>query len=228
MSSATPGWYPVEGDDRLRWWDGQAWTERFQDKPAPSAAGTAVREAASQFTGTRPFPQDAVWSAIGKPVTGFGAGRYWVTAHHLFFEKGSLRTDSQQVPISGVVDVDVRQSMTQKARSVYTVLVHINRGNRTEIVSMDDVPNGRDAQRIINETAHAARLAIQRNENTMRYEGQHPQFASAPAPAQATPAAASTAPDPMDQLRKLGELRDAGILTDEEFAAKKAEILSRL
>ena len=31
----------------------------------------------------------------------------------------------------------------------------------------------------------------------------------------------------MEQLRKLGELRDAGILTDEEFAAKKADIVSR-
>ena len=27
------------------------------------------------------------------------------------------------------------------------------------------------------------------------------------------------------QLRKLGELRDAGILTEEEFAAQKAKIL---
>jgi len=32
----------------------------------------------------------------------------------------------------------------------------------------------------------------------------------------------------MTQLRKLGELRDAGILTEEEFAAKKSEILSRI
>lgn len=33
--------------------------------------------------------------------------------------------------------------------------------------------------------------------------------------------------DPTDQLRKLAELRDAGILTDEEFAAKKAQLLAR-
>ena len=39
------------------------------------------------------------------------------------------------------------------------------------------------------------------------------------------PAAAG---DPIDQLRRLGELRDAGVLTEDEFAAKKAEILSRL
>ena len=31
-----------------------------------------------------------------------------------------------------------------------------------------------------------------------------------------------------DQLKKLGELRDVGILTPEEFSAKKAELLARL
>ena len=31
--------------------------------------------------------------------------------------------------------------------------------------------------------------------------------------------------DVYEQIRKLGELKDAGILTDEEFAAKKAQLL---
>lgn len=35
-------------------------------------------------------------------------------------------------------------------------------------------------------------------------------------------------PDVMDQLRNLGELRDAGILSEDEFSAKKTELLSRL
>lgn len=35
-------------------------------------------------------------------------------------------------------------------------------------------------------------------------------------------------PDAMDQLRKLGELHQAGILTSEEFAAKKADLLGRM
>lgn len=34
--------------------------------------------------------------------------------------------------------------------------------------------------------------------------------------------------DVLDQLRKLGDLRDAGILTEEEFNAKKAELLARM
>lgn len=35
-------------------------------------------------------------------------------------------------------------------------------------------------------------------------------------------------PDPMTQLERLGELHTKGILTDEEFSTKKADILSRL
>ncbi len=35
-------------------------------------------------------------------------------------------------------------------------------------------------------------------------------------------------PDVTDQLRKLGELRDVGVLTPEEFEAKKAELLTRI
>jgi type IV secretory pathway VirB10-like protein len=48
-------------------------------------------------------------------------------------------------------------------------------------------------------------------------------------PPPATPVAAPVAPpDVFEQLRKLAELRDAGIVTAEEFDAKKAELLSRL
>ncbi|GAB2987630.1 hypothetical protein GCM10027184_45770 [Saccharothrix stipae] len=42
------------------------------------------------------------------------------------------------------------------------------------------------------------------------------------------PVATSTEPDVFEQLRKLGELRDAGIVTAGEFEAKKRELLARL
>ncbi len=45
---------------------------------------------------------------------------------------------------------------------------------------------------------------------------------AAPEPA---PAAAAPAPDLLDQLAKLGELRAAGVLTEEEFAAQKQRVL---
>jgi hypothetical protein len=42
------------------------------------------------------------------------------------------------------------------------------------------------------------------------------------------PAAAAAQPDVVEQIAKLASLHDAGILTDEEFAEKKAELLKRL
>ena len=44
------------------------------------------------------------------------------------------------------------------------------------------------------------------------------------APAQQQPAAASRE-DTIEQLKKLGELRDSGILTEEEFQKEKRKIL---
>lgn len=41
-------------------------------------------------------------------------------------------------------------------------------------------------------------------------------------------ASAPTATDPMERLRKLAELRDAGVVTPAEFEAKKAELLAQI
>lgn len=48
---------------------------------------------------------------------------------------------------------------------------------------------------------------------------------SAPA---APAAAAPAAPSIVEQIKQLGELRDAGLITPEEFEAKKADLLSRM
>ncbi len=48
------------------------------------------------------------------------------------------------------------------------------------------------------------------------------QYAAPPEPAPAAPA-----PDLVSELKQLAELRDQGILTDDEFAAQKAKLLAR-
>jgi len=53
------------------------------------------------------------------------------------------------------------------------------------------------------------------------YEQQPPEPQYAPPPA----APAAPAPDPIEQLKQLGELKQQGILTEEEFAHQKAKIL---
>jgi hypothetical protein len=47
---------------------------------------------------------------------------------------------------------------------------------------------------------------------------------AAPAPLAAAPAA--PAPSMIDQLKELGELKEQGILTEDEFAAQKAKLLA--
>ena len=54
-----------------------------------------------------------------------------------------------------------------------------------------------------------------------QYEQQQQQAYAEPAPAPAAPA-----PDPLDQLKQLGELKASGVLTEAEFEAQKAKILS--
>jgi hypothetical protein len=47
----------------------------------------------------------------------------------------------------------------------------------------------------------------------------------APEPASAAPPAPAAAPDMITQLKELAELKDQGILTEDEFSAQKAKIL---
>jgi hypothetical protein len=54
-------------------------------------------------------------------------------------------------------------------------------------------------------------------------QGYEEQQAAPPPPAQP---AAPTQDDMLTQLEKLGELKAAGVLTEEEFAAQKAKILN--
>lgn len=58
-----------------------------------------------------------------------------------------------------------------------------------------------------------------------------PQYAPPPPPAPVPASAAVAEPparDPMAMLKQLGELKAAGVLTDEEFEVKKAELLKQI
>jgi hypothetical protein len=233
--------------------------------PGAGALGAGAGAVAATGSG---FPEDAIWSAVGKSLTGGGAGRYWLTAEHLVIDPSGHRNAAQQVPLAHVTDVEVTQTMTQKARGVSTVKVHVNHGGGPVVLSLDDLPEGRIARALISQTATRARTATPATGDTQTSDtdlqatatptwdtptsttptpttptSTIPTSATAPASVEAqaqTPAAAQTteaaqpwahAPsttDPMQLLRMLGDLRDAGILTDEEFAAKKAQVLSRL
>lgn len=73
-------------------------------------------------------------------------------------------------------------------------------------------------------TAVSGRVQRRQANKWSQQEAAPPPPETAPAPAPAAPAAAG--PSMIDQLKELGELKDQGILTEDEFAAQKAKLLA--
>jgi membrane protease subunit (stomatin/prohibitin family) len=71
-------------------------------------------------------------------------------------------------------------------------------------------------------TATAVSNRVSRRQAS-RWAQQQPEQEDAQQPQEAPPPAA---PDPIAQLKELGELRDKGVLTEEEFQAQKAKVLA--
>jgi hypothetical protein len=73
----------------------------------------------------------------------------------------------------------------------------------------------------------AGRWAQQDQQQYAQQQYAEPQYAEPPPPPAPAPAAepADDMDDKIAQLKQLAELKDAGVLTEEEFAAQKTKIL---
>ena len=128
---------------------------------------------------------------------GGGSGLVVLTDDRLlFFREGWLSKSSEDFPMNKVSSVGFHAGLLLGKISVHAS------GNKAEIENVDK----QDGKRIVDNIR--SRLA-------------NPQ---AQTPAHG-PVTTGAAPDPLDQLRKLGELHDAGVVSDEEFEAKKERLL---
>jgi hypothetical protein len=131
-----------------------------------------------------------------------------------------------------VRDVDVKQSVTQKARGVGDVVVRVQHSDYTgrSQVALESVEKPREVRDLLNGHAQTARLEYQRRSQTHVYEGSpisHSAPASASSSAADTPAATSPGPSVLvGHLKELAQLRDDGILTEDEFLAQKTKLLN--
>ena len=126
-----------------------------------------------------------------------------------FFAKKLTGHDLESFPYTSISSIDQGKNMMGHKVTFYAS------GNKVEVKWIKDMGK---LQRFMN----FAKTHIHAR-STVQPAFQPPPMVVSPAPA--TPIAA---PDVMAQIRSLGELRDAGVVTEEEFAAKKAELLSRI
>ena len=234
-----PGW-PKSPDN---WVPAKDWKPDSSWPPAPDGwqfwleAGPATASpqpqvsasvSADRLAGFR-RPGD-LWAAIGKPLTGIGAVKVRMDNVHLFVERGVISTDAQQIPLAWVMDVDAAQSPPQKMRGLGTIRVRINRGGTVETMVLNDLEDFRIGVETINRAAREARLAETRLQHTqhLNYAG-HPAQGAVPAQVQqVAPAVRPSSDEILSNIERLGRLHQAGALTDEEFANKKAELLRQL
>jgi hypothetical protein len=107
---------------------------------------------------------------------------------------------------------------------------------KTKVVSRVQIPRAGDRYPVWYDAADPSTWAFAFVENEEGRDNIRMMFGEAaetmtgignPAAAAAAPAAPA-AEDPLDRLKKLDELHKAGVVTDAEFEAKKAELLSDL
>jgi Bacterial PH domain/Short C-terminal domain len=127
---------------------------------------------------------------------GRGTGLVVLTDRRLLFvHEGVMSQSSEDFPMDKVSSVQWRSGM------LLGEIVIFASGNKTEIKNV----NKDDGKEIVDTIRH--RISARSD--------------TSPSSANSTTVPA----DPIEQLKKLGELRDAGILTPEEFDAKKADLL---
>lgn len=174
--------------------------------------------------------EQVLWEGEKKSLTNaatagkIARARYRMTSEMLYFDAGLVSTSSEQIPLWAVRDVDVKQTMTQKARKVGDVIVHVQHSDYTgrDEITLESVEDPKRVRDLLNGHAQRARHEYQARDQTVHYQGAPP-MAGAPG---SPPAVPSASVDVADQLQKLAGLRDAGVLTDDEFAAQKAKLLS--
>ncbi|HEV8056303.1 MAG TPA: SHOCT domain-containing protein [Nocardioidaceae bacterium] len=222
-------------------------------KQAAAQAKTAMAEQGSKRTAAWAEDPNTLWFGeskdIGASATGVAKARYRITKDRIQVESGMLGTRSESVPLWSVKDMDVRQAAWQRGKDVGDVVLTLEDAayaaqaadmfNPTGIADSGQSSGQSSGQFVLDNVEHPHSVvdllmplvSEARHKKMVERQSQYlhvnPGMAGVAmgAPAAPTPAAGPPV-DLADQLRKLAELRDQGVLTPEEFEAQKARLLA--
>ena len=150
--------------------------------------------------------------------------RYRLTSEYLYFDAGILSTKAEQIPTWAFRDVDVRQSIKQRAMGVGDVIVKCQHDDYTgrKVVEVEGVKDPKTVRDIMLQIGQKARLTYQQRSQTsyMNVSGGSVPLTNVP---QAN--VVDKAEDPYERIAKLKQLLDGGAITQDEFEAQKARLL---
>ncbi len=224
-----------------------------QGKAVAEQAKGAVAEQQSKRAQQWAEDPNTIWwgesKGAGTSATGMSKARYRITKDRISIDTGLLGVRSEQVPLWAVKDIDVRQSLLYRGQDVGDVILQLEdpaygvdpsgamsmsgmteAGTTSGEVLLDNIEGPYRVQELLMPLVSEARAKKLRERQT-QYLNVNPGYGAAmagmaaPAPAAPPPPAGPPA-DLSDQLRKLAALRDDGVLSEEEFAAQKARLLS--
>jgi len=171
---------------------------------------------------------EMLWEGESKDLTSAATGgkvvkrRYRITTEYIYEDAGILGSREEQIPLWAVRDIDIKQSIIQKARNVGDVKVRVEPNDYTGKTQMilESIETPKDVRNLLNEHSRTARESHLRQQQSVNYTGANPVMAM--------PMSASNQPsveDPIEKLTKLGALLSNGLITKEEFDTQKARLL---
>ena len=204
------------------------------DDTTPRKAFTAVT---FNLTEMNISSQTVLWEGSSSDLTSMAtAGRvastgYRVTEDAIHFASGILSSKEEAVPLWAVRDIDLNQGMSQRARGVGDLTLKMDAQAAADygqrVLVLKAIKDPKQVRSIILAQANEVRTTWMTRQHDRDLEQRRAganQFGGYQAPAPVQPATAG-ADDFMARLTKLGEMKQAGLLSDDEFATAKARLM---
>jgi hypothetical protein len=190
-----PGWYPYEAEKEPRWWDGTRWFDPSEHDQSKSEARGAIW---TQFQLRKGLPELRIYENEAWKIMPMGVSGS--TGGSLVGARAEVIVQSQ---------LQLRANIAGGSRTLGATLLRVTSPKFDFTFSLDQKrdqnPNN------LNRLNQVAEFVNTRSRQLT------PEVSATPS----VTAAASAA----DELAKFAALRDQGIITDEEFVAKKAQLL---
>jgi uncharacterized membrane protein YdbT with pleckstrin-like domain len=153
---------------------------------------------------------------------------YRVTEDAIHFASGIVSTKEEILPIWTVKDIDLSQTLTQKARGVADLTLKIDETASSygqQILVLKSIADGKEVRDLILRQANEIRNFWNTRKHEMEIERNKASASQVISVApQAVPS--ENKDSLMAQIERLAEMMQNGLLTAEEFSAAKAKLLA--